>query len=175
MKKGIVKILLFVLGVVVILSLVSYISAARIFNLTEKLIIENTGIAQFEPEIIKPHSLPSNEVEAQKIETPQGVQTNPVTPSTKPKKEIQEDNIPKKTSGTEKLSSNISFEDKRRILQLVAKNLKTEDIKYLASLLSGELTPEKKQSAVELALKRFEDEDIKELQMLFEKYKDYAF
>lgn len=69
----------------------------------------------------------------------------------------------------------ISFEDKRRIIQLVSRKLSSGDIKYLKELSKGGLTPQKKKLAVELALKRFTPEEIKEIRVLYAKYKKYAY
>jgi len=85
--------------------------------------------------------------------------------------------VPEKKAGSsdKDLSTQVTFDDKRRIMQLVSSKLTGDDISYLTGLLKGGLTPEEKRLAVDLALKRFTPEEIKEIQNLYYRYQKYAY
>jgi len=182
MKRKFVKILLLLTVVLAVLGLSGYMLMMRLFDVTEKMILDNIDIADLGTETSQPPALPEPAKNEQGEDgKPDVSEPGTISDKKEQKKEEPEREEPgqnkksQEITEVEKLSSTISFEDKRRILQLVTKSLKSEDIKYLGSLLKGGLTSEKKQLAVELALKRFGPEDIKELQGLYNKYKKYTY
>ncbi|MFA5535743.1 MAG: hypothetical protein WDA53_01065 [Bacillota bacterium] len=201
MEKRISKILLSVLGIAAVAGLVFYYSITNLFDSVEKLFLEDISLPESElnpkeplPILVEEGNVNPEETETDEPrikdksqvnipETHQRGNGDPVKSQqgeehrvTKPAEAIETGELQKEeTSRVEELGSRISFEDKRRMLLLITKNLKSEDIKYLTSLLSGGFTPGEKQSAVELALKRFDEEDLKELQLLFNKYKEYIY
>ena len=174
MRRRLLKFLLTILIVVLILSASAYyLFITKFYDMAERLILETAIPPELEiPENITPKietPIPDkapDEVQHEKSPQPQTepIPSSPDNIKIKPEKSV-----------TDKLNQGISFEDKRRIIQMVAKSLTSEDIKYLTNLLKGGLTPEDKKLAVELALKRFGPEEIKEIQNLYHKYKKYTF
>lgn len=74
------------------------------------------------------------------------------------------------TISPEKIAQEISFEDKKKIVNLVMSRLSREDISYLAGLARGGLTEEEKKAAVDLAYRRFTPQEINEIKAYYVKY-----
>jgi hypothetical protein len=79
-----------------------------------------------------------------------------------------------KQPGVSNLQEQVTFEDKRRIIQLITRKLSSSDIKYLLSLAKGGLTEDEKKRAVKLAYERFTPEEINEIKILYARYKKYV-
>jgi|LSQX01.1.fsa_nt_gb hypothetical protein len=173
MRRRLLKFLLTILIVVLILSaLAYYLFITKFYDMAERFIFE-TAIP---PELEILENIASETETQIPGKMPDDIQHESPQPQTKPIPSLPDDTkIKPEKSVPDKLNQEISFEDKRRIIQMVAKSLTSEDIKYLTNLLKGGLTPEKKKLAVELALKRFGPEEIKEIQNLYHKYKKYTF
>lgn len=167
MKGKFLKYGLIVLAVIlVILASSYYVFVNKFYDMTEKLILENVKAPEAEnPPPQNPQSPAGSEPPATGGESSA---EKPAAPSQKePEKEAN--------SSDEDLSSQVTFNDKRRIMQLVSSKLTGDDISYLTGLLKGGLTPEEKKLAVDLALKRFTQEEIKEIQNLYYRYQKYAY
>ena len=148
-----------------------YLIIAKFYDMAEKLILDTDITSEFEM-LEERHQKQKYRSCPEKLgctawETPWAA--NKTNSSSTQKKAEPQESIP------DRLNQAVTFEDKRRILHLVAKKLTADDIKYLTNLLKGGLTPEEKKLAVELARKRFGPDEIKEIRSLYHKYKEYAY
>ncbi len=170
MKGKFLKYGLIALAVIlVILASSYYVFVNKFYDMTEKLIIENVKAPEAEN---LPPQRPQNPQSPASSEPPATSGESSVKePASMPQKE------PKKEEGSsdKDLSVQVTFNDKRRIMQLVSSKLTGDDISYLTGLLKGGLTPEEKKLAVDLALKRFTPEEIKEIQNLYYRYQKYTY
>jgi preprotein translocase subunit SecF len=150
-----------------------YIFINKAFDITQKLIYDSViQQAEVQTEDITSTSESDGQTSHENMPESEATQQGNQT-SNENKDGVYIDDEPKGDKAYDK-SKDISFEDKRRIIQLVSKKLSSEDIKYLRGLSKGGLTPHKKKLAVELALKRFTSQEIKEIQALYAKYKKYT-
>ena len=70
----------------------------------------------------------------------------------------------------EDIEKQISRSDRSAMMRLIVKRLSTDDINYLAGLLSGGLTPEKLSAAKKLAISRFPADELKQIRAYYKKY-----
>lgn len=149
-----------------------YLIIAKFYDMAEKLILDTDITSEFE---MLEESTPETEIQILPRETKDAQLEKAPEPQTKPTPPVQQKKAEPQESITDRLNQAVTFEDKRRILHLVAKKLTADDIKHLTNLLKGGLTPEEKKLAVELARKRFGPDEIKEIRSLYHKYKEYAY
>lgn len=173
MKGKFLKYGLIALAVIlVILASSYYVFVNKFYDMTEKLILENVKAPEAEN---PPPQSPQNPQSPQSPAGSEPPATGGESSAEKPAAPSQKEPEKEANSSDEDLSSQVTFNDKRRIMQLVSSKLTGDDISYLTGLLKGGLTPEEKKLAVDLALKRFTQEEIREIQNLYYRYQKYAY
>jgi len=170
MKGKFLKYGLIALAVIlVILASSYYVFVNKFYDMTEKLIIDNVKAPEAESNV--PQNPDAPQLPAESEPSQEGSKLPAKEPVSIPQNEPGD----KANSSDKDLSVQVTFNDKRRIMQLVSSKLTGDDISYLTGLLKGGLTPEEKKLAVDLALKRFTPEEIKEIQNLYHRYQKYAY
>ncbi len=145
----------------------------KMFYMTGRLLLQDTQIEEELQQLEKGEL----QVEGQKAQQEEGqnqAEDHETTEQGKqdpqPSQEARHDIDKQKQDKDNKSAQDLTFEEKRRIVQLVSSKLSASDINYLKGLLKGGLTPEKKRQAVNLALKKFTSQEIKEIRALYHKY-----
>jgi len=177
--KGKLKYLFFALIIVVALSALGYyLAISKFYDIAEKLILD-AGITS-DAEISFQESKPKEEIQTPDKDVDDIKHQLPPEPQESSEPQIllpseQQKGVEPKKSVPEKLSQAVTFSDKRKIMNLVAKKLTADDISYLMSLLKDGLTQEEKKQAVKLAKERFSSEEIKEIRNLYYKYREFTY
>jgi hypothetical protein len=148
-----------------------YMFVDKMFYMTGRLLLQDTQIEE-ELQQLEKGELQVEGQKTQEEEDQDQAEDHKTTEQGKqdPSQEAGHDIDKQRQEQDNKSSQDLTFEEKRRIVQLVSSKLSASDINYLKGLLKGGLTPEKKRQAVNLALKKFTSQEIKEIRALYHKY-----